>query len=396
MIVIDLKSYPFLCQFSGKTMEGGTHVHRTTDFLTGYGLYAVANFSPLCSQISWRLQYKKVLLSRSISMHGLCSTHLPGKSSRYRSVSSFPKQKALPYGHSWQCFQINTCRSQRKPGLAYICRTGSNSYCYSQKTLQHRNVSGRPEGNSLRSRFNNNRSLPVSVSLGVLPQNEKCHQASHIAGPERKYSNIHPYFRWQTSRCQCPRYSAIGSRSLLHYGSRISGLQTTFLIQQNNDILRNSSKIQHQVQKIIFSSSGQIHRLDLRPNNCFNRRQKQKRISRQTPTHQIQRPQHTKNSCFSYKQFHITSIDYCKTVQKSVADRTIFQMDQAAPQDQKVFRYIRECCEISNLDSSLNLCTCGNFEEGITPPRKPLHNSTDFKCNHIRKRFDLSSTYRSR
>ena len=91
MIVIDLKTYPFLCQFSGKTLEGGTHVYRTTSFLPDNGLYAVANFSLLCSQISWRLQYKKVLLSRSIFLHGLCPTHLSGKSSRYRSVSSVSK-----------------------------------------------------------------------------------------------------------------------------------------------------------------------------------------------------------------------------------------------------------------------------------------------------------------
>lgn len=395
MTITDLKTYPFLCQLSGKTLEEGTYVHRTIDFLAGYGLYAVANFSPLCDQIPGRFQNKKVLLSRSIPLYGLRSAHLQRQSSGYRSVSSFSKQKALPYGHSWQCVQINSCRSQRKTRLAYICRTGSNAYCHSQKALQHGNLSGRFRGNCLRTRFNNHRSLPLSVSLGILPKNEKCHQAPYIARFKRKYSDIYPYFRRQASRCKCSRYHALGTRSLLHYGSRLPGLQKTFFVQQNNDILCNPSKIQHKVPKTLFASRGQIHRLDLRPNNCLNRDQKQKTISRQTPAYQVQRSKDVENPCFSDKQFHFAAIDYCKTVQKSLAGRIVFQMDQTTPQNQKVFRHICECSKISDLDCSLSLCARGDLEKEVTTPRKPLHNSTDFKCNHIRKRFDLSANYRA-
>jgi hypothetical protein len=395
MTIIDLKTHPFLCQLSDKTLEGDTYVHRTIDFLAGHGLHAVANFSPLCGQIPRRFQNKKVFLPRSIPLYGLRSAHLQRQSSRYRSVSSFSKQKALPYGHSWQCVQINSCRSQRKTRLAYICRIGSNSDCHSQKALQYRNLSGRIRGNCLRTRFNNHRSLPLSVSLGFFSKNEKCHQASYIAGFKREHSNIHPYFRWQAPRCKCTRYHALGGRSLLHYGSRLSGLQTTFFVQQNNDIFCNSSKIEHKIQKTLFTSRGQIHRVNLRPNNCLNGHKKQKTISRKTPAHQVQRSKDAENPCLSYKQFHFAAIDHCETVQKSLAGRIVFQMDQTTPQNQKVFRHIRECSKISDLDCSLSLCTRGNFEKEITTPRKPLHNFTDFKCDHIRKRFDLSANYRA-
>jgi len=74
MTIIDLKNYPFLCQLPGKTLEGGTYVHWTIDFLPDYGLHAVANFSPLCGQIPRRFQNKKVLLPRSIPLYGLRST----------------------------------------------------------------------------------------------------------------------------------------------------------------------------------------------------------------------------------------------------------------------------------------------------------------------------------
>ena len=396
MSIIDLKTYPFLCQLSSKTLEGGTYVHRTIDFLAGYGLHAVANFSPLCGQIPGRFQNKKVLLSRSIPLYGLCPAHLQRQSSRHRSMSSFSKQKALPYGYSWQCVQINSSRSQRETGLAYICRTGSNSYYHSQKALQHRNLSRRIRGNCLRTRFNNHRSLPLSVSLGILSKNQKCNQASYIAGFKREHSNFHPYFRWQAPRCKRPRYYALGNRSLLHYGSRLSRLQTTFRVQPNNNILCNSSKIQYQIQKTLFTSRGQIYRLNLRPNNCLNWYQKQKRISRQTPAHQIQRSKDAENSCLSNEQFHFTAIGHCQTIQKSLAGRIVFQMDQTASQDQKVFRHICERGKIPDLDCSLSLCARGNLEKEITSPRKPLHNFTDFKCNYIRKKLNLSANYRER
>ena len=396
MITIDLKSHPFLCQFSGKTLEGGTYVHRTTDLLADNGLHAAADFPPVRSQIPRRFQYKKVFLPRPILMHGFCSTHLPRKSSRYRSVPSLSKQKTLPYGHSWQCSQIYSCRSQRNPRLAYLCGISSTSYCNSQKTLQHRHLSWRFVGNCLRSGFNNNRPLPICISLGLFSQNEKCYQASHTTGFKRQYSHVYPYFRRQTSRCQCSRYPALGGWSFLHYGSRISGFQTTFCFQQNSYIFCNSSKNQYQIQTIVFSAGGQIHRPDLRSNNCANRPQKQKRVSRETPARQVQGPQHIENSCFSNKQFRVTFVNHCETIQKSLAGRTVFQMDQAASQNQKILRHICERSKNSDMDCRLSLCARGDYEKEITPPRKPLHNSTDFKCDYIRKRFDLSANYRAR
>jgi len=122
---------------------------------------------------------------------------------------------------------------------------------------------------------------------------------------------------------------------------------------------------------------------------------KQKRISRQTPAHQVQRSKDAENPCFSNKQFHFASIDHCETIQKSLAGRIVFQMDQTTPQNQKVFRHICECSKISDLDCSLGLRARGNLEKEITTPRKSLHNFTDFKCNHIRKSFDLSANYRA-
>jgi hypothetical protein len=94
MAIIDLKSHPFLRKIFGKTLWGDTDVCRTIDFQAGYGLHTVTNLSPLRSQIPGRLQRKNLLMSRSVSLHGVCPDHPPGKFARYRDLPSLSKQES--------------------------------------------------------------------------------------------------------------------------------------------------------------------------------------------------------------------------------------------------------------------------------------------------------------
>lgn len=121
MSIIDLNTYSSLCQLSGKTLEGTVLMYtgrlifsQVIDFMP------LLIFSPLCGEIPGRFQNKKILMSRSIPLYGLCPAHLPGQSSRYRCMSSFSKQKTLQYGCSWQSVQINASRSQRETGGGYM------------------------------------------------------------------------------------------------------------------------------------------------------------------------------------------------------------------------------------------------------------------------------------
>lgn len=119
MFIITLKSYQFLCRLNCKIFEGNTHVYRMINSLKGYGLRTITNFLPLRDQIPCRIQNKIVLWTRIIPMHS----------------------------YSWQNGPLNSCVSQRKPEVTYLCRVGSKSLNSMSKYIQYRDLMGRTRGN---------------------------------------------------------------------------------------------------------------------------------------------------------------------------------------------------------------------------------------------------------
>lgn len=62
------------------------------------------------------------------------------------------------------------------------------------------------------------------ISVGFFSSNESSSQIAHATGSTGKYSNFHPYFRWQTTRRQRSRYPYSRTRSFLYNGSRLCRL----------------------------------------------------------------------------------------------------------------------------------------------------------------------------
>ena len=394
MTIIDLKIYPILGNMFGKTLGRGTHVRRTIDFCAGYGLHAFTNFSPLRGKISRRLQSQKVLVPRPVSLHGLRPNYLQGESAGYRGLSPFAKQETIPHGHPGQSIPVNSRRSQRKPRLANICRTCPSPYRYSQRPLQYRLVSRRFGRNRLCSRFNDYRPLPVSFSMGKFSQNQSSYQAPHIAGSEGKHSRIHPHFRWQIARCQRSRFLTNRSWRLLCHGSRISRLPATIFSQPDISLFRNPRKIKHQIQAALFAPSGQDNRSNLRPDNRTRGCRHQERLSGKTPSREVPRFRNRKEPCLPYEQLYSASINDSSIVSQSLAGGVVFQMDKATPQDQNIFRDVRKCREIPNLDRCLSLRSCSHHEEAAQSQGEPLHNFTDYKRYCIRENIYISVGYR--
>src|ERR1035437_5845460 len=60
----------------------------------------------------------RLLLLGSVSVDGLCPTHLPGWPSRYRSVPAIAGRQTLPHGFSWPGGTLHTGRRQLVASLA--------------------------------------------------------------------------------------------------------------------------------------------------------------------------------------------------------------------------------------------------------------------------------------
>ena len=99
-----------------------------------------------------------------------------------------------------------------------------------------------------------------------------------------------------------------------------------------------------------------------------------------------------KYSC-SHQQLLFATVDDNSVVPQSVAGRTVFQVDQAAPEDKELLWYLGKRCEDTSLDSSFGICTRSNYEKASQPPGKSLHNFTDFERISFRKNTTLSAGY---
>jgi len=98
------------------------NVHRQTCFYSGNGSSTSAYVSALCETLQWRSSRKKIHLSGSVSQYGLCTTDLPRKSARHRSLFESATEQALPYVDPFQRSAQHAGRSQREMRLANLCR----------------------------------------------------------------------------------------------------------------------------------------------------------------------------------------------------------------------------------------------------------------------------------
>src|ERR1019366_3521578 len=84
-----------------------------------HGVFSVAEFpagsrvSPLRRSVRRRRSTTRLLLLGSVSVDGLCSTHLSRWASRYRSVLAISGRQTLPYGFSRPRGPLHAGRRQR-------------------------------------------------------------------------------------------------------------------------------------------------------------------------------------------------------------------------------------------------------------------------------------------
>jgi hypothetical protein len=95
------------------------------------------------------------------------------------------------------------------------------------------------------------------------------------------------------------------------------------------------------------------------------------------------------------EQFQTASFDDSPTVSKSLAGGTVFQMDQAESQNQKLLRYIKKRCKDPNLDSHLGVCSRCHHEKRTPSQRESLHNLTGVERFSFRRNSNLSANYRT-
>src|SRR4030066_1969318 len=79
--------------------KGMADAQWTNDLFTTHGFPTKTRIQQMCERISRPLSHPNLLVFRSISLHGLRSTHLSRKSPRYRNLTSSLTSQALSCRH---------------------------------------------------------------------------------------------------------------------------------------------------------------------------------------------------------------------------------------------------------------------------------------------------------
>src|SRR2546430_5829316 len=177
--------------------------------------------SSLCRPLRRGPPTAGVLLLGSVSDDGLRSVDLPRKPSRYRGVPSLPAGETLPPGLPRSRVSLDAGRCQRESRLAHLRRFCPSADRYCATVVCSRSNGRRSRVKSLRLGLHHDRSLPLAVSVGSIPQAQGRRQDAHAARPSRQYPHLYPRYRGQTARCEHPRRVPSRSRSILCDGPRL-------------------------------------------------------------------------------------------------------------------------------------------------------------------------------
>src|SRR5215813_11719262 len=138
-----------------------------------------------------------ILLLGSVTDNGVCPTDLSREPTRHRSLPSCTRQQALPQRPLWSSQALDIGRCQRESRLENLCRFRSEPDSNGATTLCRLGTGSRSRRDFVRIGFNNNRSMPLFVPLGSVPESQICDQAPHADGD----SKLNPVFIAVTGGC---------------------------------------------------------------------------------------------------------------------------------------------------------------------------------------------------
>jgi len=324
------KSKIFLPYLHVSSQEEGTQVHRQTHFLTGNGLCAHTVISPMYSTALRKTQCQGLQLSPSVPLYGVCITDESEKSQEHRSVPSGIAQQTSSDRHWRQHISKHIRQCQQGAYLDHLCRSRSTPYQHVRQALRKSRFWFATRPVRLRSRRNNHRSLFISVSVDQFQENQNGHQPSDTSGFAGQYFRLHSYKRWPALRHEHPRPTCTVTRLFLRQGQAIP--RNTLRAYAMRTIFCHASQIQSTASSALFSFRQLKHRTQMPQGHPTKSLLVFEELSGQISTHQLLRCRDQQNADFPDQQFFSARVHLHPTViLMSVAGRTVFQMDKAAP-----------------------------------------------------------------
>ena len=370
---VDLNAHVTSRDPQGRTSLRIHHIHRQNAVCAVDGLSALDNLYANRRPLRRKSSYSHASLCRTFSSPGVCTVDLSRKPSRYRSMPLGAIGQALPYGYSVAGQAIDSGRCQRAQRLAHLCRVRSTVDHASPQALRRRGPGVGSVEYGIRVGFDNDRSVPVAVSMGALSQHQGGSQDAHAVGFARQYSEFYPYFRRQTARRQRARSDDSRTGGDLRHGPRVFGFRPTLLASPGWRILRYSRQIEHRFPTHLLGTERSRARDYLRPNGGTVGLLQSKEVSAPSTAYSVQRYRNGEKSDIPDQFVWPSGSHHLRFVQSSLAGGIVFQMDQTASTHKAVLRNLGERSEGPNMDRGFNVRARSHYQEAAQPGCLALH-----------------------
>jgi len=319
MTVFDLNSSPYHGQAFTNSLKGPANVQISISLLTINGLFSKTRIQQMRSSVPRQSSDKNFLMSRTVSLHGICPANIQRKSAGYRNMSASNAAKVISRRNKRQGLTQYFGRGKRKTPLADICGLRTDTHQKSKATLRRRKFWRRTKPDSLCFGFHNYRPLPYFVSVGAVPQMQKCHKASYPDRPERLDSVLYTHNKRQSWRRKGHRLSAYRTRRLLHHGSRLSRLRTIISFSKELGLFRNPGQKKSRLHPTSLPTCRQNHRPAKRSDHQTDRSENLRTLSRTAQADRLLRHRYEQAICLPDKQLCSRCSDYRTTLQVPLA-----------------------------------------------------------------------------
>ena len=394
MIRIDLKS-PI--DFGHKTftvsLKGPANVHWTNSPLTTVRLSSQKTIRQMCPAISRQPSDKNIFLFRSIPVYDVCPDNLSSESTRHRSLSSSNAPETLPLRHTRECFTQYIGKCERTSKLENLRRLRTGFDRQSSNTLCKRRLRHSTESRSLCTGFNNHRFMSFTFSMGKISQTQSRNQGTHANGLKGLYTHIYPHYRRKSPRCQYSRRPDFRAGCHLHNGSWLPRLRSSLYVHSKPFNIYYKSQKQFRLPSSLLPQSRQNYWFAMRPNDNAQWLLCIAGLSRSSSPDRLLRHRDKQKVHLSNKQLCTASAYNRSALQIPLANRNIFQMDQAIPSYQNVFWHHRKRGEDPNLDCHQRLRFGSDCQEGTENRAEFGRNPANSQHCTFRESTYYTSTY---
>src|SRR4029079_3079510 len=300
-------------------------------------------------------------------------------------MSARTKCQALSSGHAHQSGgpqHLGAC--QRHSRLAYLCRVRSAFNHHRAQALCWRCSCSTAQGDGLRAGLYPHRSVPWYVQVDALTTKQGWGEVAYVARSARRHSCVHVRKPGTLRRNQDPRSASARTGRFLTAGSPLRGLCTFVSFPPSRQLLCDSSQVQSESAATFLAASRSQHGIDLRSDGCAQLSAIAVQLSAPVAPNSHARFIFGKHSGASDQPFRFACPDHLRAVPLSLADRAVLQVDKAAPSDQSILRYFRECSQNSDLDRSISVRAHRHRKEASQSASFTIRAPTTLEPDYVR------------